>query len=353
MKFKNIILSLFIKEIIHFNVLKKIFIIILCVFCYKLATYINFQITSVYIMDLNEKFSLKNKNSKSNDIKVALCTMGKKENLYVSEFVGYHLKIGIDHIFIYDDNEPNEEKIKDAIPNEYKNRTTVIENLKKLNLFNQPDSFTHCYQNNIKKFDWFVMVDMDEFVYIVNGTLKDYLVNNKFNKCDFIRLHWVSTNDNGLVHYDNRSLFERFKPPYFIDTFIKTIVKGNIPKLKYWVHSPQLSPERKISCINTGDLFDGNYLSEGCHKINVEKSFVIHFRFKSTEELIAKYKRGLSNWFGNRENEVSVLNRKLYEYFEQNEITFEKLDYVEKELNITLLYYRIKYYVLKFSILFY
>jgi len=43
------------------------------------------------------------------------------------------------------------------------------------------------------------MVDMDEFVYIVNGTLKDYLVNNKFNKCDFIRLHWVSTNDNGLL----------------------------------------------------------------------------------------------------------------------------------------------------------
>ena len=156
-----------------------------------------------------------------------------------------------------------------------------------------------------------------------------------------------------LVHYDNRSLFERFKPPYFIDRSIKNIVKGNIPKLKYWVHSPKLSPERNISCINTGDLFEGNYYSEGSYKINVEKSFIIHFRYKSTEEFIAKYKRGLSNWFGNRENELVILNRRLDEYFEQNEITLEKLDYVEKELNISLLYYRIKYYVSKFSILFY
>ena len=304
-------------------------------------------------MDLKEKFSLKNKNPKSNNIKVALCTMGKKENLYVNEFVGYHLKIGIDHIFIYDDNGPNEERMSDAIPFEYKNKTTVYENIKKMSLNNQADSFTHCYQNNIKKFDWLVMIDMDEFVYIVNGTLKDYLVNNKFNKCDFIRLHWVTTNDNGLVHYDNRSLFQRFKPPYFKDRSIKSIVKGNIPKLKYWVHSPKFSPERNISCINTGDLFDGVYTSEGSHKVNVEKSFVIHFRYKSTEEFIAKYKKGLSNWFGNKEYELSVLNRKLDEYFEQNEITLEKLDYVEKELNKSLLYYRIKYYVLKFSILFY
>jgi len=256
-------------------------------------------------MDLNEKFSLK-KNPESNNIKVALCTMGKKENLYVNEFVGYHLKIEIDHIFIYDDNGPNEERMSDAIPFEYKNKTTVIQNIRKMNLNNLPDSFTHFYQNNTKKFYWLIMIDMDEFVYIVNGTLKDYLVNNKFNKCDFKRLHWVTTNDNSLVHYDNRSLFQRFKPPYFKDTSIKSIVKGNIPKLKYWVHFPKFSPERNISCINTRDLFDDGYTSEGCHKINVENSFVIHFRYKSNEEFIAKYKRGLSNWFGNREYEVSV-----------------------------------------------
>lgn len=362
MKIKNKIENLFpieknrIKQklqIIHFNVIKKIIAIIISILCYKFATYINFKKTSVYIMDLNEKFSLKNKNPKSNNITVALCTMAKLENLYVNEFVGYHLKLGIDHIFIYDDNDPNGEKISDAIPIEYKNKTTVIENIKKMNLNNQPESFTHCYQNNVNKFDWFVMIDMDEFIYIVNGTLKDYLTNNKFNKCDFIRFHWVSTNDNGLVHYDNRSLFERFKPPYFKIEFIKNFIRGDIPNLKYWVHSPKFSPNRNITCINTGDLFHGDFTTERDFKINIKESFIIHFRYKSTEEFIAKYKRGLSNWFGNRENELAILNRKLEDYFELNKITLEKLDYVGKELNKSLLLYRIKYYISKLSILFY
>ena len=50
-----------------------------------------------------------NKNDKANDLKVALCTMGKFENLYVKEYVDYYVKLGIDHLFIYDDNDPNTE----------------------------------------------------------------------------------------------------------------------------------------------------------------------------------------------------------------------------------------------------
>ena len=37
---------------------------------------------------------------KSNNLKIALCTMGKKENLYVKEFIDYYIKLGINHIFI-------------------------------------------------------------------------------------------------------------------------------------------------------------------------------------------------------------------------------------------------------------
>jgi hypothetical protein len=59
------------------------------------------------------------------------------------------------------------------------------------------------------------MVDMDEFLYLVeDNSLNDYLNNNNFEKCDFIKFNWAISTDNNLLHYDNRSLFERFKPPY-------------------------------------------------------------------------------------------------------------------------------------------
>ena len=65
----------------------------------------------VYV-NLDQKIPFKEEN---NNLKVALCAIGKLENLYVEEFVEYYIKLGIDHLFIYDDNEPNTERISDAI----------------------------------------------------------------------------------------------------------------------------------------------------------------------------------------------------------------------------------------------
>ena len=291
------------------------------------------------------KVKPKNKSYKADNLKVALCTMGKRENLYVKEFVEYYYNLGLDKMFIYDDNEPNTEKISDMIDNEYKQFVTVYDNIKD-KIKNQGDAFTDCYQNNLDKYDWFLMVDMDEFLYIINSTLKDYLVNTYLNKCDFIKFHWIVPSDNDLIHYDNRTLFERFKGPYKKSKFIKSIIRGNITDLKYWVHSPSYSPKRNITCNNIGQIIRYERLNfEFIEKINVEKAFIIHFRFKSTEELISKFKRGYSNWFGSRLQ--GFVKASLNDYFKENNLTLEKIEYVEKELNVNLLSFKINYYLSK------
>ena len=109
-------------------------------------------------------FLHKSPNDKEN-IKIALCTMGKNENLYVNEFIEYYIKLGIDHIFIYDDNEHDKEKIKSVINEKYQFNVTIYET-KISNLNNQSETFTECYMKNNNKFDWFLMFDMDEFLYI-------------------------------------------------------------------------------------------------------------------------------------------------------------------------------------------
>lgn len=80
------------------------------------------------------------------------------------------------------------------------------------------------------------MIDIDEYLYIVNNTLKNYLSNKIFNKCDFIKINWVMPNDNDLLNYDSRPLSKRFRGPYMKSCFIKSIIRGNIQNLKYWVH---------------------------------------------------------------------------------------------------------------------
>ena len=64
-------------------------------------------------------------NKKHVDLKIALCTMGRKENLYSKEFIDYYIKLGINHIFIYDHNKPNTEKIFDKVENYAKDKVSV------------------------------------------------------------------------------------------------------------------------------------------------------------------------------------------------------------------------------------
>ena len=168
------------------------------------------------------------------------------------------------------------------------------------------------------------MVDMDEFLFIVKDSLKHYLSKQIFKKCDFIKFNWIVPTDNNLLYYDNRSLFERFKGKYVKKESIKTIIRGNIDDLEYWVHSPFKSPKRNITCNNVGEKINYEKLNlEAIVPINIEKAYIIHFKYKSTEEYINKYKRGYSNWF-NKTHLIKVLNTKIIEYFRDNKITKKK-----------------------------
>ena len=305
---------------------------------YNYKKKIKYILSLIIFLILFISFNFKNKSKKNLvSLKVALCTMGKKENLYVNEYINYYIQLGIDHIFIYDDNDPGNEKISDVIDRSYGKYVTIYENISQT-IKNQPTAFTACYKNNYKKFDWILMFDMDEFLFIVNDTLKNYLKKDYLKKCDFIRIHWVIPTDNNLLHYDNRSLFKRFKRPYLESTLFKTLVRGNIDDLKYDIHSFDSSPKRNLSCNNIGKIVTNNirkYFSDKAF-INIEKAYIIHFKFKSTEEFINKFKRGYRKWF-----RPDFMNRSIKDYLKYNKLTYEKIKYFERELNLNLTSYNI------------
>ena len=128
-------------------------------------------------------------------------------------------------------------------------------------------------------------------------------------------------------------------PPYIKKQFIKSIVRGNITDLKYWVHSPFFSPKRNITCNNAGKrIYYKNMNFETLYPINTEKAYIIHFRYKSTEELINKLKRGYSNWFKNKLRKFIIRN--IETYLKINKPTLEKINFIEKELKINLSRYK-------------
>jgi len=191
------------------------------------------------------------------------------------------------------------------------------------------------------------MFDLDEYLIIVNNTLKKYLTDPIFNKCDFIKIHWLIPSDNNLVHYDNRTLLERFKGPYINSLHIKSIIRGHINNLKYWVHSPSYSPQRNITCNNAGEeiKYKKNMNFQSVKPFNKKKSYIIHFLFKSTEEYINKYKRGYSNWFHNDLNKwvLNYLKNIMISFLSSNDksiqdgllpVIYKSLDFNESEVKM-------------------
>ena len=86
--------------------IKKIWIISTLTFCLFLIKLINNNFNNIP------------------NIRVCLCTLGKKENLYIKEFIQYYEKIGIDKIFLYDNNDINDERFEPIIE-EYINKSFV------------------------------------------------------------------------------------------------------------------------------------------------------------------------------------------------------------------------------------
>ena len=120
------------------------------------------------------------------------------------------------------------------------------------------------------------------------------------------------------------------------------MVKGNISKLIYHVHYPSSYPKNKKFCDNEGNIISSRFINFKEQKlINTKRAFLLHFRFKSTEEFVKKIKRGYSNWHGNRTKQF--LGEVIGFYFMINKITLEKINYIEKELNINLLSYKRKF----------
>lgn len=74
--------------------------------------------------------------------------------------------------------------------------------------------------------------------------------------------------------------------------------------------------------------------------ITIKKAYINHYRYKTTEEFINKYKRGYKDWYGNRTN--LFLKGLIKGFFSINKITIKKINYIEKKLNINLSEYRNK-----------
>ena len=291
--------------------------------------FVNHKISFIIIIII-AAFSIKFISLNNNNI--CLCTVGKKENLYIREFIEYYKKYGVKKIILYDNNELNGENFKDVIRDYINNKFVDLIDYRgeRGNLIKIMDD---CYQKNHYKYDWLIFYEIDEFIYLKGfSDINSFLKQNKFNKCDAVQLNWVHRSDNNHIYFENKPVSERFtekglnvkKGKNNPICFIKTIIRGHLKNIKI-TNNHYLSNK-----LNSCNGYGGKAKIKGI--INKEPDYdnyyINHYFSKSTEEFVNKIKRGDIL----RGNNTNINNFQIYKYFLINKLNSEKIKYMKENL---------------------
>ena len=140
-----------------------------------------------------------NKNDINKNTIICICTLGKKENNYIREYVTHYEKYAVDKIFLYYNNDIDGEKFEDVIGDyinkgfvEILNRRGVNEDIHKIML--------DCYNRNYKIYDWLIYYELDEFINLYNYTsIKKFLKEKKFNNCQLFNFVFFKISNFELI----------------------------------------------------------------------------------------------------------------------------------------------------------
>ena len=268
-----------------------------------------------------------NKIKKINNVKVCLCAIGKNENKYVREYVEHYKKYGVDKIIIYDNNDLNGEYFENILLDYIKKKYVKIINYRGKKTM-QVSMMRDCYKNNYNIYDWFIMYDMDEFIFLKNfNNIKYYLNNKKFDKCKLIQLNRAVHTDNDQIYYKNKTLFERFPKAFYNIVNVKSILKGHNPDIE--IKSIHKINDKIKGCNGFGQKTFQN-------KTDFKYYYINHYYFKSTEEFINKINRGDAYYLTNKH----LKYKKIKFYFAFNRMTLEKINFIENRTGIILTKFR-------------
>ena len=266
-------------------------------------------------------------------MKIAVCVIGRLENLYAVEFVEHYKQLGVDKIFVYDNNHKDEEYFEDVLMDYINSGFVEVINWRD-RMVCQLDAYQDCYDRFNKDFDWMCFFDFDEFLHInFNFNMKSLLSSNIYENFEIIHVNWLCYGDSDLVYYDPRPLSERFTkfivPLDFqssglvANSHVKSIIRGGLHV--EWTNTPH-TPDNVLKCCNPiGEEQDSK--SPFAHPYNFYLMYIKHYTTKTLDEYYKiKRRRGYPD--GNFA--FFIYNDWLSKFFTYNNWNEEKQKYIDE-----------------------
>ena len=269
-------------------------------------------------------------------MKVYLCALAKNEHLYINEWVNHYLKLGVDKIFIFDNDDKDAPNIRDYIDKECLSQIRIINARGIHRPKMQHEFYTNFYNVEKDNFDWCIFCDIDEYLVGVDN-IKTFLKQPQFNGPFQIRIKWKLYGDDDIIERDTSkpllgaftkeitcSLNNNLTKRVYLEKQGKAIVKGHLKNVV--INSPHYAMYSTMPKILPSVLPSGRKCYSGVvieEDYSNESVFFNHYMTKSLKEFIDQKMNRTDAVFGER-----IL--KLNYFWRINKKTPEKLEYLKK-----------------------
>jgi|GEM_PF-2198451 hypothetical protein len=256
-----------------------------------------------------------NSPSQPNRYKFSLAACGRWEENDVVEWIEYHRAIGIEHFYIYSNDDSPVTLLKVLAPYMFQQDSIVTFRHWPV-AGQQPQIYFHFLQNFKHETEWFSFLDMDEFlVFKTTNSIHTFMAQFEHTH-DAVYLNWLIYGNNHLIERDKDSvLFAYTRRSKTINHHTKVITRsaavdaafveqqylaGTIGFWHFW-NDYGLAPERLTNAI--GGRVD-DYTKEfpkyaieqvcrqGVSDLMINTAYVAHFQFKSEQDFIRRAERG-------------------------------------------------------------
>lgn len=134
---------------------------------------------------------------------LAICGIFKNECLYMKEWIEYHLLLGVDHFYLY--NNFSDDNYLEVLEPYIKNG--VVDLIEWPVKQGQISAYEDCYKKYSSQTNWLCFLDFDEFICLYNeNNIKDWL--KKYEKYPSIIAYWKMFGTSGKVKREKKLLIE-------------------------------------------------------------------------------------------------------------------------------------------------
>lgn len=251
-------------------------------------------------------------------MKTCAFTIIKNEQEYLEEWIKYHLNLGVDHLFIFeDDGSKSHKDITNKYPSDKVSLNSVtILPIDKSHVHNWQESKQSIYNKeglwwikNNYNYDWCFAIDCDEYITLSNDGDTIQSVLSLYSEYDAVILQWQNYNANGHIYKPN------YEEKGIIDTYSQKCGKSiNDAAWKSTKLIYKLSDFKKHYFLGTHLCYDfckwcKTDYSKELNKICYDNIYLRHYLTKSWEEYV---------WKLNVRGMFHVKHRNYDEFFEMN-----------------------------------